>query len=349
MASHNIKIPAYLNPIPREPQATYLAREIAQLREALKQHPEDELYLTQRLLSYTSFFDPKEAIRLAGRMSIIDTKNMFTKETYLALGRSYAQENEIEKAIDNYRKGHEIDPSCEDCIIEWGGIHSVLGDFENAIKVYELLDNDNIKNGKENSYFQRAGAYFNLDQLDTALDYYKKALQLNPEDKDGFIAEDLAKTLVEMQSYDEAIPWFKKALEKKAEKADSHYGIGVCYQALEDYYRALHHYTETLKLKPDYLFALNNIAYIFINNEGKPKEGIEMLEKALETADDKIALNYMYNNLRSAYGAKGDYDKARYYKSLYIKNNGLDEEYIGEEEYDEDDEDYEDYEDDEME
>ena len=123
----------------------------------------------------------------------------------------------------------------------------------------------------------------------------------------------------------------KEYLEKNPEAADSHFGLGLCYEGMEDHYLAMHHYTETLKLKPGFANALNNIAGIAVNEEGQLKKGIELLEKAIETAEDKNTLTIIYMNLSRVYNKISDYDKADYYKTLYMKSLGFDVDFTREE------------------
>ena len=117
--------------------------------------------------------------------------------------------------------------------------------------------------------------------------------------------------------------WFKKALEKNPKSSNAHYGMGLCYQYTDDPYCALHHYFAAIKIKPDFIEAYNNIAAITINVEGDIKQGIEILNKALENNKDKESRSLIYQNLSRVYHRTYQYDLAEHYKKEFIKSVGL--------------------------
>src|SRR5665213_2489263 len=314
MSTINRNAPYYLQNIADEPRETYFARHIAPIRQALIDHPEpeDAVHILQQLLIYVSIQDPEERIILAEKLFAMDTKKQYIEDVYIVLARCYAKKNEIKKAVEYYYKGFEIDPTQAEFIIEWAQLYATNLDFDNALDVYKLLDNDEIENGKENSYRYRGTIYYNRQEFDKAMDCYQNALAIYPEDEDGVLTENIGGTYWQQKQYDQAMQWFKKALEKNPKSAQAHYGMGLCYQGTEDY-RAMHHYTEALKIKPDFTAVFNNIAFIAVNHDGELKKGIEMLEKAVESAEDKNSLGLVYLNLAKIYGMISDYDKAEYY------------------------------------
>jgi tetratricopeptide (TPR) repeat protein len=99
--------------------------------------------------------------------------------------------------------------------------------------------------------------------------------------------------------------------------------MGVCYHYTDEPYRALHHYFAAIKIKPDFTKAYNNIAAITINVESDIKQGIEILNKALENNNDKESRTLIYQNLWRVYHKTLQYDLAEHYKKEFIKSVGL--------------------------
>lgn len=315
----------YLKTIPDEPDDTYAERNIAQLRKALREHPEDKLHLMQQLLIWMSVTEEyEEIIRLAEKLLAADTEKKYADDCYFTLARCYAEQKQTEKAIEYYRKTIETNPTIDEAITELMELYEEQFDYDNALKICELLDNEDILDGKENMYRYQGVIYYNKQEFDKALDCFKKALALYPEDKDGWITESIGETCWQKKEYDEAARWFKIALEKNPQSANAHYGMGLCYQDTDDYYRAMHHYTEALKIKPDFTNVYNNIAALTINHEGQLKKGIELLEKAIESTEDKNSIGNIYMNLARVYNKICEYDKANYYKAKFIKCCGFD-------------------------
>ena len=127
-----------------------------------------------------------------------------------------------------------------------------------------------------------------------------------------------------MNHFQEASSCFKKALEISPLSAVAHYGLGLCYQHTNDGYRALHHYFEALKLKPDYLEAYNNIAAVTVNEDGDFKAGVDMLKKAIDNCPDKNSLTIIYLNLYRVYSTLKEFALADYYHAEYMKSVGFD-------------------------
>jgi len=248
----------------------------------------------------------------------------YTDEIYFVLARAYTDKNDINQAIECYRKIIAIDPGSSEVIYDLAALYEKQKDIDAALSVYDYLDNEAINCGKEDMYRCKGTLYYNRKEWNKALDCYQRAYELSTDDTDGWIIESLGETYWQIKNYKESTIWFKKALEINPQSSNAHYGMGLCYQHTNDAYRALHHYFEAIKIKPDFTNAYNNIAAITINVEGDIKRGIEMLNKALENNKDKASLAQIYQNLSRVYNKIYEYDLAGYYQKEFLKSVGLD-------------------------
>lgn len=283
-------------------------------------------------------------------MITIATRQQNIDEAHLVMARCYAEKKNIAKAIEYYnlciKPDKDIDPPGErpdmmynesdGPIMELAELYEESYDFDNALKTYDLLDNDRILDGKENMHRMKGWVYYKQQQFDAAIEHYRQALGVNPKDEDGSINETLGELYWQKKMYKEAMECFKKALEHNPKSAESYYGLGLCYQDTNDYYLAMHNYTEALKIKPDYAEAINNIASLTFIHEGDVKKAIELVEKAVANATEDSPMSTFYLNLKRLYDQIADYEKSNYYKIKFIESTGFDME-IQESDEDEDD------------
>ena len=314
---------SYLNLVPNKPHETYIERQLAYLRSALEEHPEDKVDLMHSILVYMFAKDPDEIIRYAFELLEVDEGKEYTDDIYISLARAYTTKNELNQAIEYYRKIIAIDPASEEVIMDLAALYEKQKDIDAALSVYDYLDNEKIDGGKEDMYRFKGTLYYNRKEWNKALDCYQKAYELSTDASDVWIIESLGETYWQMKNYKESTIWFKKALEINPQSSNAHYGLGLCYQNTDDPYRAMHHYSEAIKIKPDFTEAYNNIATISINEEGDLKKGIEILNKALENNTNKDSLTLIYQNLSRIYHRTYQYDLAKYYKKEFIKSVGL--------------------------
>lgn len=127
----------------------------------------------------------------------------------------------------------------------------------------------------------------------------------------------------------EAIKYYKKTLDLNPEEIGLHLNIGICYSELADFDNALFHYGQILKCEEDSerfskikAGAFLNIANIlYFKNEFD--KSIEILEDALKIFPDYLDI---YVNLGNCYNGIRQSEKAIYYfkKALEIDSKDLD-------------------------
>jgi len=317
----------YLKSVADEPAATYIERRIDNLRNALREHPEDELHLKQQILLYSQVDekeDEDEVIGLALELIAIDVDKIYACDCFSILARMYAKKDETTKAIECYRKAIAADPECDETIMELAALYENEFDYDAAIAVYDYLDNECFDDMKECMYRYKGVCYYNKREYEKALACFQTSLEINSDDTDGTLSENIGACFLNMQHFTEAFSWFRKSLERNPQSADAHYGLGLCYQHTDDGYRAMHHYFEAVKIKPDFTDAYNNMAAVTINQEGDYKTGIEMLKKAIDNCPDKKSLIGVFLNLTRVYNRLREFTLADYYKAEYIKSVGFD-------------------------
>jgi tetratricopeptide (TPR) repeat protein len=97
---------------------------------------------------------------------------------------------------------------------------------------------------------------------------------------------ELASIYSEKKVFSQAIGLFQKALKAAEEEAEEntapiYNGLGYTYFAQEQYDLAIRQYKEALKLKPEYITAMNNLAHAY-EKKNLTAQALEMYEEALK-------------------------------------------------------------------
>ena len=178
---------------------------------------------------------------------------------------------------------------------------------------------------------------FVSQQYKDALNSYQKAYQLKPENKTLFIIVDLMKLQGKGK---EGIQLLHKELEKNSKNVGIHIKLANIYQQQKQNDKAIEYYNKALKLQPDNVLALNNLADIYnkqknpqaralaqrayklaprsaaiidtyasvLISQGDISSGVSLLEKAVALSPKSYDIVY---HLARAYALNGEAQKAR--------------------------------------
>jgi len=122
-----------------------------------------------------------------------------------------------------------------------------------------------------------------LKQFDTAIKFYKKALEIKPDYAEAYYNMGIA--LRDNGDLNAAIDSYKKALEIKPDYVGAYFNTGNILKDIGDLEAAINSYKKALEIKPDYAEAYNNIGLI-LTDKGDLEEAINSYKKALEIKPD---------------------------------------------------------------
>ncbi|WP_031435492.1 tetratricopeptide repeat protein [Methylomarinum vadi] len=183
--------------------------------------------------------------------------------------------------------------------------------------------------------------------FDQSLASYRKAYSLNPNDE---LLLKMVDILNEQGKTGDAIALLEKALNKDASNLTFHFKLANIYERQQRFELAKKHYRLMLNKKPDNVLAMNNLAWLYLqqNNpgalelaekayrkapetaaivdtygtilarQGKPEEGIELLEQAVKLAPKAGDIHY---HLAEAYAENGDSQRARSILQAALQGN----------------------------
>ena len=243
------------------------------------QHYQQALSLTPSVKD--AFYEPLEPY-FAGLMTSDEAMPLLEKamlvlpddpRSHFYAGTLEADAGNIPKAIESYEKTVEIieaDPSHLQTELP-------LGDFNDV-------------------YLKLGELYHQQGDVETSAAYFKRALALNPELANRFIAQ--GQSAFETEDYQEAIKSLNTHLLLFPEDVGAIYLLGQSYEADSDTDNALIFYKRTLTLDSQQIDVLFKMVHIYRNREAH-QQTIDTLQKIIEIAPDTteahslLALSYL--------------------------------------------------------
>ena len=178
-----------------------------------------------------------------------------------------------------------------------GLIDSVIKLYSND-QIQEALDTAGalIKDyPNEAILYNISGAcYASLGQMDTAVNRYEKALDIEPDYADAH--NNLAITLQGLDQLDAAVERYKKALAIKPDYAEAHYNLGDTLHKLGQLDASVRSYEKAIAIKPDYTEAHNNLGNT-LKRLGQLDAAVRSYKKALAIKPDYVVPQHMINAL----------------------------------------------------
>jgi two-component sensor histidine kinase len=174
-------------------------------------------------------------------------------------------------------------------------------------QVKERGEKTNSKPLLENTYHQMAQAYTNLRVYDSAILFFRKAMDANSNSKDlalrGFILHDFGYCFYQQNILDSSLIYYHKALEakklvgKQKPIASTLNGIGLVYRTRNNIEAATGYYTQALEIydkldDPAALRVMGNIATLY-NLQKKYESATAIFKQIYAKAASKKDANTM--------------------------------------------------------
>ena len=155
--------------------------------------------------------------------------------------------------------------------------------------------------------------YFELGQIEPAIESYEKAIEIRPQWAVGFVM--LGQIHSAQGNPDQAIENLKKAIAIEPECAEIHLNMGTALNAIGDYEKAIKSYKKAIKINPLNSNSYYNMA-MALREQGDLDGAIESYKRAIHI-DPNCADTY--NNIGNIYNDAGDLDCATEHYQTAIK------------------------------
>ena len=264
---------------------------------------------------------------------------------------------ELDEAIDCYNKLLEIEADNSPIYYELGHLYISKKDKVHAIVAFKLA----LEKDEENPFYNNSLAYafVQAELYDEAIEYYQKAIKLNPDKQwTAIICQALGSIYYQVkENYEAAIASFQAGIILDPENSEIFLSLGDVYMAENDLDSAIRAYCDSisinpddyrayskaglalwekdyleeavvsyhraLELNPDYDVAQNNLGVIYLDGLGTPDESLFYFKAAID-----INPNYTlaYFNAGRALQAMGENNDAADYYQMALDLNRLTEE-----------------------
>ena len=207
--------------------------------------------------------------------------NYATAEIEFYRGYTSFQENNLEDAVEYYRKAIELNPQFSKAYNNRGAAHHALEQHQKAIndcnKAIELNPQD------ANAYYNRGTAYRALKQYQDAINDYNEVIKLDPQSADAY--NNRGNLYCALKQYQEAINNYNKAIGLNPQSANAYNNRGTAHHALEQYQEAINDHNKVIELDPQ---SANAYTY---NNRGTAHHALKQHQEAVNDYDEAIKLN----------------------------------------------------------
>ena len=179
--------------------------------------------------------------------------------------------------------------------------------YDDAIDTYEKIPKGSaLQNAIE---IRKA---FNLNSLDK-IDEAKAILEglAKKDQKDVRPLEALGNIMRSRKRYAEAVTYFSRAIDVIGKPDNRHWGYfyarGTAYERLKNWPAAEIDLKKALQLAPEQALVLNYLGYSWIDQNKNMKEGMKLIEKAVQMKPDD---GYIVDSLGWAHYKQGNYKEA---------------------------------------
>lgn len=270
--------------------------------------------------------------------------------------QTYFPDN-TDDAIDYYNTLLEFGEDCAQIYYELGHLYLKKQDKIHAISAFKLaLEGDSSNPFYNNSL---AYAFVHAELYDDAIEYYQKAIKLNPDQQwTAIVCQALGSIYSEIKcNFEGAVATFQAGIILDPKNYDLHLALGDVYMAENDLDNAIRMYCDAItldatdfrgyskaglalwekdyieeaiisyhkaiNLNPDYEIAQNNLGVIYLDGLGTPEEALKYFKAAVD-----INPNYTlaYFNCGRSLQAMGEGKEAADYYQMALDLNKLTEE-----------------------
>lgn len=224
-------------------------------------------------------------------------------------GEIHYLRKEPELAVKNFQKALEINPKNTDALLKMAEIQLLLRQYQ---KCFDYA-NDALRINDQlfMAYFIKGYAHFELGDSSLFVSSVQTALELNPDFYEGYAMLGSFYSTIDS---DLALDYYRSALEVKPNDSQAMYGIGIYLQNQGRIDEAVAMYEEMLSLDSTQYLAWYNQGYIWLELKDKPDLAIPFFEEVIslqpEYVDAIFNLGLAYERLNKPEEAKAFYRRA---------------------------------------
>jgi len=271
-----------------------------QLGTLLRLHPNYTPALFRKAVIYKAAGDRKQAY--ANYHAALKINPNYTK-AHNNLGLLYAEDKKWQLATAEFERMIELEPNNPIGYFQLGKTAYAHKNYPEAIKHFEKALQ--IRNGKYDKALLSIGlSYAKLNQYDKAIEYYRKAIELDKNYATAWY--NLGIALAKSEKFDQAEQAYLTALKIKTDYAPTWFSLGALYGRMNQNDKAIDAYVKAISFRPNYRKAQLNLA-VRLTFKGQYHRAISLYQEVLKKDPSYAmawinlgALHYDLNNLDEA-------------------------------------------------
>jgi len=248
-------------------------------------------------MSYMQLGQEEKAVALYKRALKEDPSQ---KEAYYNLGVAYNELGQRKEALEMLKKAVNIDPGYGSAYNALGVVYRDMGDDKKAMDSFEKATR--AAGNLVNAYLNLASQYAKGNRKKEAIKLCTKAIHLEPESSTAHF--NLGNLYRDILDYKSAIRSYRQAIKIKPDYLEAHVNLGIVYAMVKDMENSIAQFKKAIEIDPGYSKAHNNLGFLYAEG-GRNKEAIEMYKQAIK-ADPSYAK--AYENLAIAYYNEKEYE-----------------------------------------
>jgi tetratricopeptide (TPR) repeat protein len=206
-------------------------------------------------------------------------------EGHVCIGTLLRGTGENEKAIVEFQRALQLDPTAEDAYIGMAQAYAVLNKLDDAEKTYQRFIE--LRPQYYRGYNMLASFYLQQAQYEKAAQIYQQAIRLAPENSQLYY--NLGGTYLFLGKDNDAISALQQSIKIRP-TAGAYSNLGTAMFRVRRFADAASNYREAVKLE-DHTYQLwGNLADAYFFN-GQHAEATKAYEKQLELALDRLRVN----------------------------------------------------------
>lgn len=168
---------------------------------------------------------------------------------YYDFGLFYYERKELDKAVEAYKKAIKLKPDFASAINNLGVVYMEKEEWDKAIKTLLPITESYVYATPHYPCFLVGQAYYHKQNYKKAVEYFKKAIELQPDYV--FAYHWLGRTYITLKMPKEAVSALEQAVKKTPGVAVFHLDLGRAYQMAGKYKKAKDAFARAAALATD--------------------------------------------------------------------------------------------------
>jgi len=228
---------------------------------------------------------------------------------YVTLGEIFLGMGKLKNCVQSLDRALKLDPNSKEAYLKLAEISIVLDDNKKAIEyIDKVMQIDELE---PKAYFMRGIVLLKVGDTIHGIRNFQKAIDV---DQDFFDAHLQLGLLYLDKKNKLAIDYFNNALNIDPGNADVTYYLGMYYQEIGNYEKAIQIYQAIIDNNPDYFIAMYNIGFVNLVYLKDYAKAIEYFNKTIEFnpeyTDAFYNRGFAYELTGNVENSKQDYQQA---------------------------------------